>query len=44
MNDRQKTALANPCLFAFECCRPRFFSQAREEWASVALTVNTGWE
>lgn len=44
MNQRQQTALAHHCRFAFETATARFSYRDRDGQASVVLTVNSGHE
>jgi hypothetical protein len=43
MDERQKTALANPCRLAEETAHPRF-AWLYSPFCSVVLTVNSGDE
>lgn len=42
MNPQQKTAIENPCRFAFETMQPRF--RVVHGDASIIVTVNFGYE
>lgn len=44
MNQRQQTALAHHCRFAFETAQPRFAYVLPSGKVSVVLTVNSGYE
>jgi hypothetical protein len=43
MEPWQKTALMNPCYFAFETVNPMFHRNF-EDGSSVIVTINTGYE
>ena len=44
MTRQQRTALANPTLFAFQCANPRYALDIPNRELRIVLTVNAGYE